>query len=132
VDARDAAFLAAFEDGTLPKEQFPHREHLRVAWLYLSAHGFVDGSLRVAAGIRHFAAVHDVPGLYHETVTRAWLRVVEHARAQGPPAASFAAFLAANPQLAVRGVLERYYEPATLQSAEARAAFVPPDREPLP
>lgn len=125
----DEAFLAAFEAGTLPKEDFSHRQHVRLAWLYLRAHGFAEGSRRVVDGIRGFAALHDVPGLYHETVTRAWLRLIA-ASADG--AATFEGFIAANPRLAAKGVLDAHYAPETLQSDEARRTFVPPDRAPLP
>ena len=128
----DEQFLAAFEATTLPKEDFPHREHVRLAWLYLGRHEFADASQRVVDGIKRFAARHDVPGLYHETITRAWLRLIEAGRCAAPAAASFQAFLEANPQLATKGALDPYYDPATLQSAEARAVFAPPDRAPLP
>lgn len=127
----DAEFLAAFEDCTLPKEDFPHREHVRLAWLYLGRHGFDEASRRVVDGIQRFAAHHGATGLYHETVTRAWLRLIAAAR-RTTPAGSFAAFLAASPQLTVKGALDPYYDPATLASDAARADFVPPDRGPLP
>lgn len=128
----DEQFLAEFEACTLSKEAFSHRDHVRLAWLYLGRHAFADASQRVVEGIRRFAAHHDVPGLYHETITRAWLRLIDAGRRATPDAASFAAFLEANPQFATKGALEPYYDPATLQSPRARAAFVDPDRAPLP
>jgi hypothetical protein len=128
----DEQFLAAFEACTLPKEDFPHREHVRLAWLYLGRHDFADASRRVVDGIKRFAARHDVPGLYHETITRAWLRLIADARRRVPGAGSFAAFLEANPQLAAKGALDAYYDPETLKSGEARASYVAPDRAPLP
>jgi hypothetical protein len=126
----DGEFLEAFEVGTLPKDDFTHAAHVRLAWICLRRDGFEEGSLRVVAGIRAFAALHGATGLYHETVTRAWLALVAAADTAG--AASFDAFLAENPQLRARGVLERHYDPRTLVSDEARARFVAPDREPLP
>ena len=126
----DREFLEAFEGGTLPKDDFTHGAHVRLAWICLRRDGFEEGSQRVCAGIRAFAALHGATGLYHETVTRAWLALI--AAADAAEAASFDAFLAANPQLRGRGVLERHYDPRTLASDEARARFVPPDREPLP
>jgi hypothetical protein len=128
----DEQFLADFEACTLPKEAFSHREHVRLAWLYLGRYDFEDASRRVVGGIKRFAARHDVPGLYHETITQAWLRLIDAARRAAPGAASFQAFLDANPRLATKGALDPYYDPATLQSAGARAAFVAPDRAPLP
>ena len=126
----DGEFLEAFDDGTLPRDDFTHGAHVRLAWICLRRLGFEEGSRRVVAGIRAFAALHGATGLYHETVTRAWLALI--AAADTAEAASFDAFLAAHPGLFVRGVLERHYDPRTLASEEARARFMAPDREPLP
>jgi hypothetical protein len=128
----DEQFLRAFEDGTLPKEEFSHGQHVRLAWLYLGRHDFADAARRVVDGIRRFAALHGATGLYHETITQAWLRLIAAGRRRTPEAVSFAGFLEANPQLKTKGALDPYYEPATLGSDEARASFVPPDRSPLP
>lgn len=127
----DEEFLAAFEDGTLPQEDFPHRAHVRLAWLYLGRHDFEGASQRVVDGIKRFAALHGAAGLYHETITRAWLRLIADGRRR-TPAATFAGFLDASPQLAVKDALAPYYSPETLLSDAARATFVAPDREPLP
>lgn len=124
----DDAFLAAFEDGTLPKEDFTHAAHVRLAWVCLRRDGFAEGSARVIAGIRAFAALHGATGLYHETVTRAWLALVAAADDGAP---TFEQFLERSPQLRGRA-LDRHYAPETLATDDARARFVPPDREPLP
>ena len=128
----DEQFLEAFEACTLPKEDFPHREHVRLAWLYLGRHEFADASRRVVDGIKRFAVHHDVPGLYHETITRAWLTLIADGRRRAPDASTFADFIDANPGLAAKGALDPYYDPATLQSDASRATFVAPDRAPLP
>jgi len=128
----DEQFAAAFEACTLRKEDFPHREHVRLAWLYLGRHDFAEASRRVVDGIKRFAAHHDVPGLYHETITQAWLRLIAEGRRRAAHAETFEAFLLANPQLAAKGALDPYYDPTTLRSDAARASFVPPDRKPLP
>jgi hypothetical protein len=124
----DEQFLQAFEDGTLPKDDFTHAAHVRLAWICLRRDGFEAGSARVIRGIRAFAALHGATGLYHETVTRAWLALVAAADDRAP---SFEAFLAAAPQLRGRA-LDRHYAPETLASDDARSRFVAPDREPLP
>jgi hypothetical protein len=128
----DEQFLTEFEAGTLPKEEFSHRQHVRLAWLYLGRHGLADASRLVADGIKRFAALHGATGLYHETITQAWLRLIADGRRRAPDASTFAAFLEANPQFAAKGALDPYYEPATLLSDEARSSFVRPDRAPLP
>jgi hypothetical protein len=128
----DEQFLEAFESGTLPKEDFSHGQHVRLAWLYLARHDFADASRRVVEGIKRFAALHGATGLYHETITQAWLRLIAAGRRRAPAADTFAGFLEANPQLKVKGALDPYYDPSTLLSDQARASFVPPDRDPLP
>jgi hypothetical protein len=128
----DEQFLAEFEAGTLPKEDFSHRQHVRLAWLYLGRHEFPDASRRVVEGIKGFAARHGATGLYHETITHAWLRLIADGRRRAPAADTFVGFLDANPQLAGKGALDPYYDPATLKSDRARASFIAPDRSPLP
>jgi hypothetical protein len=128
----DEEFLAAFEDLTLPKEEFSHRQHVRLAWVCLRRNDFDEAARRVVEGIQRFAAHHGATGLYHETITQAWLRLVVDGRRRAPGAASFEAFLAANPQLDGKGALDPYYAPDTLMSDTARARFVAPDRAPLP
>jgi hypothetical protein len=61
----DQQFLEAFFAGTLPNEQFHHRDHLRLTWLTPRQHGRDVGSRMVTDGIRHFAAGHG-----HETRAR--------------------------------------------------------------
>ena len=124
----DDVFLQAFEAGTLPKDDFTHAAHVRLAWICVRRDGFAAGSERVIRGIRAFAALHGATGLYHETVTRAWLALIA---AADEGALSFEAFLASNPQLRGRA-LDRHYTPETLASDEARVRFAAPDREPLP
>jgi hypothetical protein len=125
----DAEFLAAFEDGTL--EPFHHRDHLRMTWLYLRAHGQEEAERRVAEGIQRFAAAHGKAQMYHVTITRAWLRLMEAALGH-TPAGTFDEFAAAHPDLLDKDRIYRHYRKETIGSARARAAWVEPDLEPLP
>lgn len=131
-DESDAAFLAAFEAGQRPGGVFRHADHLRLAWLYLRRDGVALGEERIAAGIRRFAAAQGAVGLYHETLTRAWVRLVAAALAANPQLGSFPQFLDANPQLADKAYLFRFYSVEALSAPSARDAWVEPDREPLP
>jgi hypothetical protein len=127
----DDDFLAAFEEGGLPKESFHHRDHVRVVWLCLRQAGLEAGSRRFVAALRRFAERHGVPGLYHETLTRAWIHLVWAALEEGP-AAGFEAFLLAHPRLGEKDALRDFYSPERLASPAARAAFLEPDLAPLP
>src|SRR3954462_10112194 len=107
-DPSDADFLAALEDGTLPLAAFDHRAHLRAGYLYVAHHGFGGAVDRFARTLKAFAARHGKDGLYHETITVAFLALInEHAAAGG--AEEWEAFIAANPELLDRDTLRHFY-----------------------
>ena len=121
----DREFVAAFESCTLPPEGFPHRAHVRLAWLYLR-----DGSLLVALtrfveGLKRYAGSLGASAKYHETVTWAYMFLI-HDRMAREEHDTFDDFAAANADL-FNGVLEKYYSKETLSSDLARRTFVMPD-----
>jgi hypothetical protein len=127
----DEALLAAFESCTLSPAALGHREHVRVAWLILRAHPrFEDGAQRFCAGLRRFADAHGKPGLYHETITWAYLGLVNE-RMQGGSAPGFEAFAAANQDLVEGGLaaLNPFYERDLLLSERAKRVFLLPRRD---
>ena len=127
----DQEFVEAFETCRLPNEQFHHRDHLRLALIYLARHGRAEAAVRLGQAIRTYAAHHGKADKYHETVTQAWVQLLGSARGRAP-GASFEELLAANPELLDKHLIERYYSPALLHSEAAHLLFVLPDREPLP
>ena len=52
----DAAFIAAFERATVPKDQWTHRAHIRMAWIVLAQAGFPMGPPANAAASTTTAA----------------------------------------------------------------------------
>ena len=132
LSSEDAAFLEAFETATLPDGAFRHRQHLRMAWLYLRLYGEQAGTARIVQGIKRFAAAKGATMLYHETVTRFWVRLLLHAQSLVPQAGSFDEVVDAHPGLLDKTLLARHYRPETLASARARATWVDPDLAPLP
>jgi hypothetical protein len=128
----DGDFLAAFEGGTLPKDAFHHREHIRLAWLCLGREGLSAGSERFSAGLRAFAARHGVSGLYHETITRGWIHLVWVALGASRNGGGFDDFVARHPQLLDKERLRAFYSAERLASEEARRSFLVPDLAPLP
>lgn len=129
----DDAFLAAFEDGTLPESEFTHRSHLRAGWIYLERHPLPEAAMRCALHVQKYAAGHGAPEKFHLTLTLAFMHVIADLRS-AHPAPDWEAFLAACPELQAdaREIIARHYSEALLQSERARKTFVPPDREPLP
>ena len=115
----------------MPAGDFGHRQHLEVTWLYLQSHGLEQTAQAVREGIRRLAAANGLPQLYHETLTRVWIHLVAWAKGASG-AATFEDLLAARPELLDRTLPQRFYSAELLQSAEAKAGRVEPDRSALP
>ncbi|GHD58277.1 hypothetical protein GCM10017083_41000 [Thalassobaculum fulvum] len=126
----DDEFAAAFEALTLPPSAFRHADHVRLAWIYLRRMALPEAMRRYADRLRAFAAHVGKPGLYHETITYAFLMVINERIADGPEAEGWDGFRDRNPDLfgGVRGALGRWYSEQRLTSERARAGFVMPDR----
>jgi hypothetical protein len=122
----DAAFLTAFESCTLPKEALNHLGHVRMAFLVLGRNG------DVAAALQRYVGAHGLSAIYNETLTRAWVRLVEDAMLAFPAAGSFEALLEAAPRLRDPALPLQHYSRELLFSEQARGRFVQPDLAPLP
>src|SRR5258706_16190218 len=82
----DDVFAAAFERCEIPGYAFHHRDHIRLAWIYLRRYGLIEAERRIAESIRRYAAHHGASQKYHQTITIAWMRVVAGAMRQAPAA----------------------------------------------
>jgi hypothetical protein len=127
----DSEFLAAFEDGSLPEDRFRHADHVRAAWLILREETPAAALDRFSAALKRFAAAKQKDGLYHETITWAYLLLVNERMERTGRALTWKEFAASNSDLMTwrPSVLDRYYTPETLGSDLARRAFVLPDRK---
>lgn len=119
------AVLADFEAGRLDPARFPHREHVRVSYELLERHPFPEALLHLARGLRRLAAKAGRPEVYHETITAAFLALIAERRLRGRYAC-WDDFVACNPDLLRKDLLQGWYEPALLQSSIARETFVLP------
>ena len=127
----DARLLDAFgqaDPGAVGR--FGHREHLRVAWLYLRREPLLGALARFCADLRRFARAAGAPGKYHETLSVAYLLLVHERMAGAAPAADSDAFLAEHGDLLAwpEGPLGQFYAAGTLEQSRAREAFVLPDQ----
>jgi flavin reductase len=127
----DHEFIATFERGGFGGDDFPHKAHIRMAWLYVTRLGPEAAIDRAAGGIRELAKANGQPTLYHDTLTRAWVYLVADAVTRSP-SDSFEEFLARNPRLLDTRLLLEYYSPDVLSSAQARATWIAPDLAPIP
>lgn len=124
----DEDLVRAFETGQAPAEGFHHAQHVRVAWNYLRRHPLPEALGRFSAALRKFAVAQGAPNLYHETITVAYVLLINERLDQTGRDAAWEAFAASHPDLLQwkPSVLEQYYDSATLSSARARRVFVMP------
>jgi hypothetical protein len=126
----DDALVLSFEAGAVPDGGFHHEQHVRLAWWYLRHFPLADALGRFQSGLQRFADAQGKPGLYHETITVAYVLLINERLADFPAVSDWASFAAAHSDLLrwKPSVLERYYTHDTLWSDRARRTFVMPDR----
>jgi hypothetical protein len=124
---RDVKILRAI----LGRGDFGHYEHLELAWTYLGLYDVEMAHQVMSDAIRHVAELHGMPGRYHETMTRAWVHLVAVHR-QDSDAHSFDAFIAENPGLLDKHLLDRHFSRNLIASDQARARWADPDLRQLP
>ena len=121
----DDDFLRRLADCSLPLEEFSHRGHVRAAYLVLNeAEGFGAALARMRDLITAYAASIGKKGLYHETITVAFMALINQRRAESGGNLTWEAFAEANPDLFEKEIMTSRYDPATLKSDLARQVFV--------
>lgn len=125
----DRTLLAEFAAGTLPESSLKHVEHVRLAWLYSKDAAPASALKEFCRDLRRYAEARGKTGLYHETITWAYLLLIRERMAR-QAAASWPEFAARNADLLAwrPSVLDRYYRAETLGSDLARRVFLMPDR----
>jgi len=128
----DEELIESFENCTLAGEGFHHREHIRIAWLYLRVNSTLAALEKFSAGLRRFATANGKPNLYHETITWAFVFLINERIERGGHEQDWADFVDLNPDLFdwKNSILKAYYQDDTLRSDMARKVFVFPDRRP--
>jgi len=123
----DDLLILAFEDATLPEAELNHGNHVRLGWLYVRRDGLLGALAAFPAALRRYAAAHGKPGLYHETITWAYLILI-HERIALRPDGGWTSFADENRDLFTwsPSILDRYYDREILFSPLARGTFVLP------
>jgi hypothetical protein len=134
VSESDLRFWVKFEACEVDGASFGHREHLRIAYIYLAQHPFADAAKKMEHGLRKLLAHLGAPAWkYHATVTAAWLHATRHVMEGCGATADFQQFLdGGGARLLDKTIMAAHYSPQVLSSPEARRAFVPPDRKKFP
>ena len=119
--------LEALETGALDPSKFPHREHVRLAYGMLERYPFGEAVTRFSRGLKLLVTKAGRPEIYHETITVAFLALINERRAR-VAARSWSKFAGDNADLFERGCLEQWYPREQLKSELARRTFCLPAR----
>jgi hypothetical protein len=132
----DEKFLEQFETTSLPLEEWHHKQHIKVAYLYLQRFPFETARARMREGVKTFNAAKKIPEAidrgYHETMTQAWMHLVYFTLCEYGPAEHAEAFYEQSPQLQQKKILRFFYTKERFTSPEAKAGFLEPDIIPFP
>lgn len=125
-------FVRLFEACQYPGDKFQHGDHIRLAWIYVETFGATAAEERIRGTILRFATNLNHPEKYHDTITRAWMRLVVFAHALGPQRGEFGDFIDRHRWLLDRNTLSAFYSKPHLMSDAARTGWVEPDLKELP
>lgn len=118
--------LQRFVRGEICAADFPHREHVRMAFEMLRQHDFAESVLHYSRTLRAMAARAGKPQAFNQTITVAFLAVIAQ-RMEASAGVEFAEFAARNTDLFERSLLARWYRPEQLASPLASRSFLLPD-----
>jgi hypothetical protein len=126
----DETLIRCFEAAEVPPDGFHHREHVRVAWSYLRRLAWPAALERFRTGLQRYAVARGAPERYHETITTAYVLLINERLHAAGRTLEWDEFARRNPDLLSwqPSILDRYYRPETLASDRARQVFVMPDR----
>jgi hypothetical protein len=135
----DLEFIRAFENLSLPFDQWRHRAHVKMSYLYLRSHSFDAALEKIRAGIKAYNAHNHVPESptsgYNETTTVAFAKIIAAtigAYEKTHPVNSADEFCDTHPQLMSKHVLRLFYSPQRRMHSLAKTQFIEPDLAPLP
>ena len=123
ITREDRELVAAFEDLSHPV--LTHEQHVQLAYVYLLEAPLSRVLEDFPGKLKRYAESKGAPDLYHETITWAFLALINERLRRGEHD-SWREFAAANPDLFERSCLERYYTPEDLASPLARRVFLLP------
>jgi hypothetical protein len=127
---KDEELIERFENCTLSGASFHHPDHVRVVWLYLRCNSVLKTLSRFSEGLKRVAIANGTPNLYHETITWAYVLLINERIRRSGREQSWAEFAESNADLFdwKHSILKSYYRDDTLRSEVARNIFVFPDK----
>jgi hypothetical protein len=134
------AFIAAFEDGTLPKERWTHAAHLLTGACYVHAYGEAAATDRMRERVSAYNVAvggqNTFSSGYHETVTVFWIKllrdVLASLKAQHPGIGrGELVHMAVEGLVNERNIYWEFYDFDILKSEEARRVWIWPNVRPF-
>jgi hypothetical protein len=122
----DGEFLRALQECALPESEFGHFAHVRAAYLYLQAGEFATALARMRRAIRNYGRHLGKEDRYHETITVAYLALIQQHIAERGNGGCWDEFVRENTELLQPGLLLQYYPEIQLNSDLARRVFLLP------
>jgi hypothetical protein len=126
----DEEFLLALETCKLPESEFGHRAHIRAGYLYLKKSNFAEALVRMRRSICDYATNLGKPDRYHETMTIAYLALIQQCIAESREDGGWSTFAQSNPALFNPELLGNFYDRDVLESTLARRVFLLPRSKP--
>lgn len=120
----DDEFLATFERSALSADQFSHRDHLRLGYLYLTRYDFGEAVSRISRGLKALVARLGLENKYHETITVAYMALIKERLHRRANPGNWDDFANANADLFDGNILYKYYSKDALLSETARRTFL--------
>jgi hypothetical protein len=121
-----------FEACTYSPEEFVHAKHLTVAAWYAAKFDEATALDRMRSGLAKFIQ-HHRRNAYHETITRFWFRLVlQHVRTDKPRSDMVTLINDVVARLSDKNLIYKHYTPERINSAEAKAGWLAPDRLTMP
>ncbi len=130
------SLIAAFENCTLPRDEWNHHAHLTVALWYLTRYSEAEATNCIRDRIQHYNKVSGIQTSndsgYHETITIFWIRII--GRYLPIARQDFSIVDIANECIKNYGDKSfplQYYSRDRLMSWQARISWLEPDLKPL-
>ena len=124
-DSEILTLVDKLERCLLTNSEFHHRDHLTVAVAYLYAADVSAAMEKMGASLRRFAA-HMNSSLYHETKTRFWMLMAQ--KHLDRRLCLHESVERVHNALKNKDLIYQFYSRERLESAEAKARWVEPDR----
>ena len=101
----ELALLDALEQCTLPLASLDHATHVKLGWLYLRRDPLLVAIERFRTALRRYVTAHGHADRYHETITWAYLVIIQERMERLGRDRGWDAFASANPDLLAHGML---------------------------